>query len=603
MRITSLTISNFRSIRFETFVFGPLNVLIGKNNAGKSNVLAAIVRLLDGTKSDFAPADFHDPAQPITIEAVLTDVARFVPLLDDKNRSKFEACIESDTIRLRKTTTEDYELQIRQPKDGEFGMPSGIAAALKAMLPEVISVQAFVDPVAHADGKDSAVLGKLLKVVMDELRTDTDDAVKASLEQVNTLLNPTIGADGEERDGRAKALKSIEQTLTGYVAETFDGAAARIRVDLPEMKQMLSKARVELKDGTEWDDPALKGQGQQRALYMALLRAWAQHRRLADTRDVKRPLLLLVEEPEMCLHPSAHAVIRDSLEAIAAQTQVFFTTHSPTMVSPAHVAETILIRKTSSGGKPETVRLRPLEDDLQGLDKRVKELFLYPRSSKFLFADKVLVVEGNSDAELIDALALRLTSHSLEDHGYCCIDASDKMHVSACMRVLAARGLLVRGLVDFDFLWRGADALLSADPDYNKFRSRLWADCGAKGLLDAEGHRVKSGHKPAVADLVNSAYVTDAVTTRTTLREAHDIWCFDEGDIESYVGLAQSSKSDYGAAAVELRAGTRAIAFEEELKALFGWLGILPAAPGVDGATLVVSKEAGALEQSRVPLP
>ena len=48
MYIKKLIIKNYKSIKDETFVFNKgINVLVGKNNAGKSNIVLALNEILD----------------------------------------------------------------------------------------------------------------------------------------------------------------------------------------------------------------------------------------------------------------------------------------------------------------------------------------------------------------------------------------------------------------------------------------------------------------------------------------------------------------------------------------------------------------------------
>lgn len=60
MRIARLTIENFRSIESESFAVPQICALVGPNNAGKSNLLESIRRIL-GTNwvsvSSFSPGD------------------------------------------------------------------------------------------------------------------------------------------------------------------------------------------------------------------------------------------------------------------------------------------------------------------------------------------------------------------------------------------------------------------------------------------------------------------------------------------------------------------------------------------------------------------
>jgi putative ATP-dependent endonuclease of the OLD family len=61
MRISRLTIKNFRGIATATLVFKSHTVLIGDNNIGKSSVLEAIDLVLGPERlSRYAPIDEHD---------------------------------------------------------------------------------------------------------------------------------------------------------------------------------------------------------------------------------------------------------------------------------------------------------------------------------------------------------------------------------------------------------------------------------------------------------------------------------------------------------------------------------------------------------------
>ena len=77
MRMMKLKIRNFRSFgpRGQEIIFPSLHcALVGKNNAGKSNIFRALGILL-GQKSpgyvSFSEDDFFDPAQPIELEITL----------------------------------------------------------------------------------------------------------------------------------------------------------------------------------------------------------------------------------------------------------------------------------------------------------------------------------------------------------------------------------------------------------------------------------------------------------------------------------------------------------------------------------------------------
>lgn len=120
---------------------------------GKSNVLDAIQLLLEGGTVN--PVDFYDLSKPISIEATFEGASPFLPLCDVKNRSKIEDRIDqADQIRIRRLTDEEHKLgkiEIQDAKDGTFGTPTGIDAALKPFLPEVIFIGALDDVSEEAE--------------------------------------------------------------------------------------------------------------------------------------------------------------------------------------------------------------------------------------------------------------------------------------------------------------------------------------------------------------------------------------------------------------------------------------------------------------------
>lgn len=67
------------------------------------------------------------------------------------------------------------------------------------------------------------------------------------------------------------------------------------------------------------------GDGVQNAIVLAILRAFEERR--------KRGAILLIEEPEMFLHPQMQRSLYNTLREIGATNQVIYATHSPHFVA------------------------------------------------------------------------------------------------------------------------------------------------------------------------------------------------------------------------------------------------------------------------------
>lgn len=114
---------------------------------------------------------------------------------------------------------------------------------------------------------------------------------------------------------------------------------------------------------------------------LALLKASAE----TGTGD----LILAIEEPEAHLHPKAIRRLRSTLESISERFQVILTTHNPILVS----------RDPRQNIVVEGNRAHPA----RGLDA-IREALGVHASDNLSSAELVLLVEGNSDAAIMNAV-------------------------------------------------------------------------------------------------------------------------------------------------------------------------------------------------------
>lgn len=118
--------------------------------------------------------------------------------------------------------------------------------------------------------------------------------------------------------------------------------------------------------------------------------------------DPARPHLLLLDEPEICLHPAA---IRDACDLLyglpsAGNWQVMITTHSPCFVDFARDNTTIVRVEFSDAGDVQgTTIFRPDRVALDDDDKRRLKLLNLcdPYVAEFFFGGKAIIVEGDTE--------------------------------------------------------------------------------------------------------------------------------------------------------------------------------------------------------------
>lgn len=576
-KLANLTIKNFRSIRDESFVLPSLTVFIGKNDAGKSNILEAVYILLGGGKVEVS--DFYNDQVAIEIEALFEGVTEYLDLVDEQNRTKMKERLDgSGVLRLRRIATVEAglgKIEVWDPKKKEFGTPTGIDAAIRAMLPEPIYVRSLADVGDELKGTQKDALGQLVGQVVSVMETKIEPSLKAAYAEVDRQLNVQQDhGDGTEKDERVPELRRIEEEITAYLKETFPSLSLRLQVRLPSVRRLLGSVDVMVREGAHVYPYYRRGQGLQRSLYLSLLRALAA-RTGREGQNIKKPFILLVEEAEAFLHPEGQAKMRAALEAISAHAQVLFTTHSPLMVAPAAVGQVVRIEKRHEDGYPKPVTKRYGPVRLPNVsEKELRAVFALQRSSKFLFARGVLLVEGEGDDHIFTGICAALGKPPLEVLDIVVVEVGGKDQIRFFREVLEPLGLRTWAVVDLDFLWDGAGKVLGADAELaafcevlkNRSQEEFEKRYGGQQMTD-EGE--KRARKEIKKELCRGPLERERDVIRAKLRQKN-IFVLGQGELEEYVGLGHRSKGEYMKASSQLRAGEREVAHRAEFEEI--WL-------------------------------
>jgi energy-coupling factor transporter ATP-binding protein EcfA2 len=559
-RIDTVGIKNYRSILDETFPLSNLTALVGKNDVGKSNFLDAVALLFEGSATSLGPEDFYDPNEPVEIVVALRGAMAYLPLCDERNRSRVQQSIApNDVLTLRRIAPSPREfgrIEILDPVGGKFSTPTGIDAAIRPMLPEMIFIEALADVKEELKGTQKDALGKLVGQIVSSVTDEVEPDLRKAYDDADKKLN--IQMDGS--DARVADLRAIESEISSYLREMFPSDSVQLRVALPSVREILGKVDVSV-----GGDPYYrKGQGVQRALYLSMVRALAARVRRAE--KLTRPFVILFEEPEAFLHPDGQLKMRTALGTIAEKAQVLIATHSPLMIDASFIERIIRIEKRVEAPRPKPVTRRhgPIDRTaLTDLERQLLRLFALQRSSKFLFAKGVLLVEGEGDEHLLGAIALTVRDLDFEAAEIALVEVGGKESVPPSAAILRMLGLKVWSVVDLDFLWRGAGDVLQDDVDLSQLVQRAKAETKWEELDDDKDERRRRMTEICCGALADRR---DAVCAK--LRTL-GIYVLRRGEMEQYVGLGRRSKGEYLKAAAQVRDGTRAVKDVSDFAPLF----------------------------------
>ena len=449
-RISTLKVSNFKAIRVGVFEFSNYTPLVGYNNAGKSSILEALTWVIK--PSSISATSFNNPEHQVSVAVKVSGITDAVLAgLADAHRDRIAEYIENDQLEFRRTqetpgqSVSTIRLEIFDYRDGKGWVkpPTGIPPALNALFPEVILVGAM-ENAADDVGKStsSSTIGKLIKQIVEPVREQYSAQILESL----TPIADQLSARGANKD---PVLKDVDQTIEGYLADFFPGMSAKTHIPMPDIDDFLKKATIKVSEDRYGDDlegdAATMGHGAQRSVQIALINALA-HIRRNDGGAAGRTVLLLLDEPELYLHPQAIAVVRTALKKLSGNGfQVAFTTHTGELIGAEDCAKTLIIRRTPDSG---CVALHKMEDVANIIEDHANQavtLFELSNSKEFLFSDRVILVEGKTETIIFLHLYRRIKGKSLladriglvRRNGYGSMRASRKsaLYFSACQKM------------------------------------------------------------------------------------------------------------------------------------------------------------------------
>uniref|UniRef100_UPI0015D3884F ATP-dependent nuclease n=1 Tax=Acinetobacter sp. YH1901134 TaxID=2601199 RepID=UPI0015D3884F len=464
MFISAIEIENFRNFKHQKIDFNEgVNVIIGHNNAGKTNLLTALSLVVNPDKNkrldvddfnknvafselktsppkislqvtlkkgcDPSPDDLAMVANWLTklesdFEAKLTyefflpekEVPKYISAMLEIDETH-ENCrniawktIKNDFIRLYSYKIYGGEIANRAVADGESLSKFDFQ---------------FLDAIRDVERDMLTGKNTLLKNVFDffmdyDIKSDSIKSEENKIIEIKTRKNnflsdiePVINSIHERIElGKEKILSYADET-----GASFNKAKPNFEGNISDI-EMFSFLRLIIEYETGVKIPAThNGLGYNNLIFMSLLLAKMQVN--ADGKymgdNAKVFSTLVIEEPEAHLHLAMQYKFLQFLKKNKKEgkvRQIFVTSHSTHITSAVSLSEIICLYKDADETKvsyPD--KIFPID----GKSKRYVQRFLDATKSDILFAQKILFVEGIAE-QLLMSIFAKYLDKSLEDH-------------------------------------------------------------------------------------------------------------------------------------------------------------------------------------------
>jgi putative ATP-dependent endonuclease of OLD family len=465
MYISKIHIKGFRNFKDQVVTFNDgVNVIIGHNNAGKTNLMRALALVIDyqGIKR----LDIDDFCKNISLSEIKANPPRITVSLSIY-QSEYENLNSDDLV-----TVSNWLIKLEPPYEAmltyEFFLPEKEIENFKKSLEDVTDMKKIWQIIKHdfirfyvykifggvpniLNIADNESLQKFDFQFLDAIR----DVERDMLSGRNTLLREVLDffMDYEVKNDDTKTIEERNIEIKQKKRDFSDQAETLLNQLRPRMiegkKQILSYAnetgatfnrahpdfegiisdadifsalRLIVAYETGVSIPAThNGLGYNNLIFMSLLLAKMQVNSDGSYlgSNAKVFPVLAIEEPEAHLHPAMQykflKFLRDNRDVKKKVKQVFVTTHSTQITSAVSLDEIICLDydgKNLTVGYPGKV----FSEDEQGRKaKAYVQRFLDATKSDMLFAKSVLFVEGISEQLLLSTLA-KYVGQSLEDN-------------------------------------------------------------------------------------------------------------------------------------------------------------------------------------------
>lgn len=558
MYLSRLYIENYRSIKKLNLKFGKgKNIIVGKNNSGKSNIIRAIDLILGEksptyekseniTDNDFFNGKIENDifiwCELIKEETELLDLSgakgAFYKLKDGYSPTYIKMIVDfSNKDNLFEFSTEEGQARIddefkkewigarpycQKTFNRELKDMTNFAFAFRCKKESEVYIKQLLFLYKKANetdwffGINANLRNELLQsAIIPSFRDPKDQLRITNYSWYGKLLKECVKKDDADlntafskvKEASNKLFQELQDKITcGNTQVAFPNTKISFQFNPDTKQDIYQSVLIYVDDGfnSKLND---KGSGIQSAVIIALFDYYV--RNIAHTNGS----LLAIEEPEIYLHPHGRRVISDRLDTFldGNKNQVILTTHSPEFICSPHDDINLIVVKKDK----ETIAKNFIFNDV-----KTKQVLIKKQNAEMFFADAVILVEG-ADKYILEAIAeafgrkIKIKSNGTEkeigvtwlnDYNISIINCGGKPEFWKYVKIFNELNIPWLVLADFDFLLDGLNDFFTklsynqvGIDELNSLKSKIAGKY--KSILDVKNPQLEKDIKEYISKL------------------------------------------------------------------------------------------------------
>lgn len=431
MKLLKFRVSNFKTINeSEWITTDNITCLVGENEAGKTNVLTALLKLKPADKNTKINLISDYPRHKYTEDRDIANSKKFVeaifkfdspyqlkytihqdPILneetgEEEKQPDLEEMVEFEFVKVERYYSGEYKVygiikeedldkeekykEIVKNKENVIEeIPKFVYYASYANLSSELYLPNIINDLGRYESLSDKAKNKAktLKVLFDFVKLSPQEILSLGKESQQSKTEDIINNESKNKKEREIMLDSASSNMTRSFKEWWKQGNYIFKFSADG-----DYFRIWVSDGVRPENIELENRSSGLQWFFSFYLVFVTE----DAGEHSNSIILL-DEPGHTLHPMAQKDLATFFNSLSEKNQLLYTTHSPFLVDPMNITRTKVVYANENG-------ITNISDNLK-IKKKVAQKSIYPINSAIgitisdtmLIGTKPIIVEGISD--------------------------------------------------------------------------------------------------------------------------------------------------------------------------------------------------------------